>query len=70
MENSKSKCADELLIRKIQDLIARVDRGMTKGYTDFLDPRQQILITRYFSNHKYIKMESMGYNSCRKICGF
>jgi len=71
MENSKSKCADELLIRKIQDLIARVDRGMTKGYTDFLDPRQQILITRYFSNHKYIKMEFYGgYEEAeRKICG-
>jgi len=71
MENSKSKYMDELLIRKVQDLMIRAERGLTKGFTDFLDPRQQILIKQNFQHNKHVRMEFYGgYEEAeRKICG-
>lgn len=71
MENSKSKYMDELLIRKVQDLMIRVEKGLTVGFTDFLDPRQQVLITQYSQNNKHVKMEFYGgYEEAeRRICG-
>ncbi|MGI5997889.1 MAG: RNA-binding protein [Lutispora sp.] len=71
MEDSKSKYADELLIKKLEDLIERVDKRMTESFTDFLDPRQQLLISDNFRHIKGISMEFYGgYEEAeRKICG-
>jgi len=71
MEDAKSKYADELLIRKLEDMIERASERMTISFTDFLDPRQQILISNSFRNIKGISMEFYGgYKEAeRKICG-
>ncbi|SHJ04032.1 YlmH family RNA-binding protein [Lutispora thermophila] len=71
MEDVKSKYADELLIRRLEDLIEKTDKSMTESYTDFLDPRQQALISDSFKHVKGISMEFYGgYEEAeRKICG-
>lgn len=71
MEDSKSKYADELLIRKLKDMMERADKWMTESYTDFLDPRQQALISNSFKHMKGISIEfNGGYEEAeRKICG-
>lgn len=71
MENVKSKHDEQLFIKRLEDLVQSSGRKMAQSFTDFLDPKQQIITSDYFRNNKTISIDFYGgYKEAeRKICG-
>lgn len=71
MENSKLKYDDQLFVKRLEDLIQSSNKKMSISFTDFLDPRQQIIIIEHLRKYKGISIDFFGgYEEAeRKICG-
>lgn len=71
MERSKSKYDDELFIKRLDDLVLCSSKKMIVSFTDFLDPRQQIIVSDRFRKNRDMLIDFYGgYEEAeRKICG-
>lgn len=70
METSKLKYDEQLFIKRLGDLVQSSNNKQLTSFTDFLDPRKQVIIADYFRKNKDISIEFFGgYEEAeRKIC--